>query len=73
MSFFVKNNNKQKSRQMLDNNNKTAIKHLQRILMQKPKDINVLFDLAYIYRTEEDLENAKKYKKTLDVKNKNRN
>jgi Tfp pilus assembly protein PilF len=44
-----------------NNNNKTEIKRLQRILMQKPKDMESLMALASIYYTEGDIENAKKH------------
>ncbi|MBP7533342.1 MAG: tetratricopeptide repeat protein [Chitinophagales bacterium] len=55
-----------------DNNNQTEIKRLQRILMQKPKDVDALLALAYIYYTEGDIENAKKhYLKTLSINSNN--
>jgi tetratricopeptide (TPR) repeat protein len=44
---------------MQDNNNQSEIKRLQRLLMQKPKDTNVLFELAMVFYLNYNYEKAK--------------
>ena len=43
-----------------NNNNETEIKRLQRILMQKPKDTNVLFELAMVFLSQSQLRKSKR-------------